>query len=209
MFDHELMRLPHICSRKQIRPLSKNHTIPLGARRVEANLLCATRPIPAPAMGEEHDSETSPTLRELLLGVPLRERSQEALQRDSDRLSSVMRYMITLLPRVYGEDESTRQVVREWEAIASLPAGHDEHMCKRACILFALYNEVELRRLFHTPWCRSLIDCVLPLLMPRFLKLHCQQPEHLVVSCIILAEMWHEEEFVTSNARTSSSPLRS
>lgn len=131
-------------------------------------------------------------MRELMLGPPLNARE------DTDLTLLQLNQRVAEIPQMLrdgpGERQATEQAAREIDYIAALPNGSAEAMCKRAMLLFALRTEEAMQAQFDgDPMATDLVERVLPFLTPPFLRHSCQQPDHFVLGCVIMSEMWRGE----------------
>ncbi len=160
-------------------------------------LWCAAPPRPDTARMTEAESELG--LRALLMGTPMGDREEE--DRVVDALNSSLLGVVDLLPRVYGDNEPCRQAVLETGAIVDMDASKECVACKRAMLLYALYNEPDVRAHWarrredgSAALARDLSTRVLPFIVPRFFKESCQVPEAFVLLALVMSDMWAGEQ---------------
>ena len=132
-------------------------------------------------------------LRELLLGPPLNNRPAQSEKTTDAHLNSWMRALRDFILKVGGESEAAKQAAMEFEQFESFPATQDGLMCKRAALLFAVLHEREVAAKMHGPGVDDLVNRVLPITCPRYLRHSCQCPDTFVVLTLILSEMWSGE----------------
>ena len=153
-------------------------------------------------------------LRAVIMGTPLSARPAHAGRREQplQQLDAHLRGVVALLPARYGRSAAIRQACAELERLIALPdEGVSTLACKRAALLFALHSEPQVQHYFaDEPFARDLYERVLPFLMPRFLKHSCQSPQAFVDACLVLADMWEDEQlgnWPRGGRRTTMPPL--
>ena len=137
-------------------------------------------------------------LKNLICGSSLM-RSEQILNDIDTHLDALER----LIYRVYGEDAETKLTCKELKYIRFLSKDKRECMqCKRALLLFAMHNEMELAEHYYRTGGRDdqnlVIDLqtrILPLLMPYYVRDLCQGPDYMVNMAIIINQMWGGESF--------------
>lgn len=136
-------------------------------------------------------------LERLVFGSPVRDRDGN-WDREAESLNGLMLGIADLLQTKMGDADSVKQAVYEWRGIAQLENDYFGVACKRGALLFALYQEPDMRAHFmgkgEDEFVTELCERVLPLILPPYVKAFLQNPERLVVAASVVLSMWGQQD---------------
>jgi len=136
--------------------------------------------------------KTCGRLEALLFGSPLRDRG--GWDARAGELNGVILGVAELLEAKMDKSDAVEQAVMEWRGIAELEADYFGIACRRGALLFALYRECDVKQHFmgkgEDAFVCELCDCVLPLIVPPYMRAFLQNPERLVVAASVVMSMW-------------------
>lgn len=164
---------------------------------------------------EEEEEGRGGVLRTLLLGPPLNCR-RPCIDEVDSMLTEHLDGVPDVMRRTYGDDtEATREAIKDVQRISALRPSREGICCKRAALLFAMKREPEVQKHFldrDPDLAFDLMDRVLPLLDPCFVKHSCQCPESYVCLAVVLTQMFAGERVGnwpvrTERERTTTAPL--
>lgn len=143
---------------------------------------------------KSHASAGRPSLRSMVLGGALGDAPRRVVEtRDID---AHLAGIAALIETGYGSSRESKHAAREFEQLIAMNGDAAGLACKRAALLYALHKEPLVQRHFRDAGdahAIDLIDRVLPLTVPRFVRHGCQSPDAFVQLCVILMEMWPGE----------------
>ena len=131
-------------------------------------------------------------LEGLLFGSPIRDR--DGWDARADELNGIVLGIADLLEAKMDKTDAVEQAVMEWRGIAELDMDYFGVACRRGALLFALYREADVRQHFRgkgeDAFVNELCDCVLPLIVPPYVRAFMQNPERLVIATSVVMSMW-------------------
>ena len=93
-----------------------------------------------------------------------------------------------------GGSDAVAQALFEWREIAKLDKDYFGVACRRGALLFALYQEEDVRQHFmgrgEDVFVAALCESVLPLVVPPYVSAFLQNPDRLVVATSVVYSMW-------------------
>ena len=136
--------------------------------------------------------KTCGRLERLLFGSPVRDR--DGWDCAADELDGLVLGIADLLAEKMGDSDAVAQAVFEWRQIAQLDKDYFGIACRRGALLFALYQEEDVRQHFlgkgEDAFVRELCESVLPLVVPPYVSAFLQNPDRLVVATSVVYSMW-------------------
>lgn len=132
----------------------------------------------------------------MLLGQPLNQNPET--RSTCTELNESLEGVMGLVKQVYGDTGARRQATVELRSLLEFPPCRDGIICRRAALLFALYQEPEVADYYAAQgdggYAKDLRDRVLPFVVPRFMRYSGQSPDAFVVLAAVLSEMWRGEK---------------
>lgn len=145
------------------------------------------------------------SLKRLLFGSPLSDRSADGTDPAVAYLDCILRDLIELLRTEHGQQcRAFRQSERELVDVINLYEGENGEFtesavaCKRGILMYAIWRNPEIAERFENTDAELLNDLktrILPLAGPIFLANLGQRPDAFVSICAVMNELWPSEPF--------------